>query len=151
MIIAKPKASMDLSQNPRVRFLISCVSESRFSFDIIFISESKRAIFTAEYNGSGIYSPVCDLSQTDISDKIDRIAIVLRSGDSVELGICKVVAEGESDGANVYITDDTPITEIHDSPEQTNDILRINKAYVAVGGLIIITIFVFALLSKKKE
>lgn len=151
MIIAKPKASMDLSQNPRVRFLISCVSESRFSFDIIFISENSRAIFTAEYNGSGIYSPVCDLSQTDIYNKIDRIAIVLRDGNSVELGICKVVAEGDSDGGNVYITDDTLITEIPELTVQANDTFPINKAYVAVGGLIIITIFVFALLSKKKE
>ena len=154
MVIASPTAPMNLSGYPSVSLLISCVSDSAFAFDIIFISENSRAIFNASFDGSGIYTPVCDLSQTDIADKIERIAIVLREGDSVELAISSVTASGETEGDKepLYITEPViTTTSAPNTPSDNNSDRLFYGLYTVIGGLTIITILIFVTLNRKEQ
>lgn len=155
MIVARPKAPMNLSACNKVRFLMSCTSETAFGLDIVFISGDERAVFKAEYSGSGIYSPVCDLSLADIQGKIDRIAIVLRGGGPVELGIATVTAFGDGslaeDAESLYITDTEIVTDALMPTDDSEDSFTVNKVYLAAGALVIVTIIIFAAMSIKKQ
>lgn len=154
MIVARPKAPMNLTSCSKVEFLMSCRSDAPFTLDIVFISGNSRAVFRTEYSGDGIYSPVCDLSLTDIAEKIDRIAIFLRDGGSVELGIASVTAygDGESEGAedSLYITEtESPSAVTEDGG--TEEKPTAGNIYIAAGALIILTIVIFAAMSIKKQ
>jgi len=153
MILAEPKYPLRLTDCPSVRFLFTSFAESPFTLDIIFISDDSRVIFTADFEGSGICNQVCDLSGTSIVDRVERIAIVLRTNGPVPLGIATVSATGEGDIANiaetVYISEATvPGT----TPPDTSNIDERKKTttYIAAGALFMVTILTFALLSIKK-
>lgn len=150
VIVARPASSMDLSAHPVIRFLMAGKTDSPFSVDIIFISGKERAVFTASFDQSGVYAPVCDLSLTDIAGKIDRIAIVLRDGGPVELSIASVSATGSGGASNIrdiYITDMTE-TDIAPAPSDTSD--GIPTGIMAIGALTVITLVIFVVLSRKK-
>lgn len=152
VLMAEPAAPMDLSGYPSVRFLMSVDTESALSLDIVFISGGERAVFTASFDGSGVYAPVCDLSLTGISHKVDRIAIVLRESDGAEIGIATVTAAGdgsaEHDGGP-YITEPALTTDTVEEPTAPEEVTAY-KAYLAVGMLTVITLFVFAALSRRR-
>ncbi len=154
VLITTPVSPMMLSDAPLVSFLIQCSSAGKFSLEFVFISGNDRAVFSAEYSGSGIFTPVCDLSTTDIRNKIDRIAIVLTDGDNVELDIATVSATGAvsvKDAAEtVYITEtevvtDSPISGTDNMPDRTTLI------YASLGAVVFATIIIFAILSIRKS
>ncbi|MBQ7828347.1 MAG: hypothetical protein IJ386_08795 [Clostridia bacterium] len=155
MIVAMPKAPMNLSSLSKIRFLMSCTADDPFGLDIVFISGDERAVFKAEYSGSGIYSPVCDLSLTDIGSKVDRIAIVLRGGGPVELGIATVTAFGDGsvqeDAEYLYITETAEISEAQINTDDGGSLLTVNKVYLAAIALVILTVVIFAAMSIKKQ
>ena len=154
ILIASPASPLNLAELSSVSFLISCTAESPFSFDIIFISGTDRAIFTAAFDGTGIYTPVCDLSETDVAKKVDRIAIVLKEGDNVELAISEVTASGniESGEDTLFITETQAPDPVADEAATSDNPDRVFYIFcIALGTLTAITILVFVTISIKEQ
>ncbi|MBE6707927.1 MAG: hypothetical protein E7578_01630 [Ruminococcaceae bacterium] len=154
VLIAKPEAPMMLTDAPTVSFLVQCNSNSSFTLEFIFMSGKDRAVFSAEYSGSGIYIPSCDLSVTNIHHKIDRIAIVLSEGNDVELNIATISATGSGSvkdaESTVYLTQadnttENPVDGAYDTPKSSTVI------YAVIGSVILVTIIIFAVLSIRKS
>ena len=155
LILAEPSAPMYLTDSPKVRFLIECTSDTSIALDFIFISGKDRITFTSEFDGSGVYAPVCDLSGTDIADRVDRIAIVLKGNTTAEVGIATVSVTGDKNIAD--ISDSIYIKEAVDTEIQnpvntvTEKVGLLNIRSLAIGAVVLITIFIFALLSIRRH
>lgn len=148
VIIAEPSLPMNLEHYPNVRFLLSGNADSPFSVDIVFISGKQRAVFTADFGKSGVFAPVCDLSETDIAGRIERIAIVLKSGGPAELGIASVCAYGDGGDRDIYITE----MPNNDNASGTEEISHssIPAKYLAMAVLAVTTVIMFAVLTRRK-
>lgn len=149
VILAEPASPLNLSDTSCVSFLLAAESDGPFSLDIIFISGKTRTLFTASFDGSGVFSPVCDLSSLECAKKVDRIAIVLREGTDVRLGIARVTAGGGADSIrDLYITETTAKVP---EPVKDTHVMTPDPAVLAVIGVVIVTIVIFALLSRKHD
>lgn len=149
VILAQPSSPLNLSGMSRVGFLIAAECDAPFSLDIIFISGKTRTLFTASFDGGGVFSPICDLSSLECAKKVDRIAIVLREGANVRLGIAQITAAGGTASIDdLYVTEMTakPAEPGRDAPRVTAD-----PAVLAIVGVAVLTIVVFALLSRHHE
>ena len=92
---------------------------------------------------------MCDLSSLECAKKVDRIAIVLREGTDVRLGIARVTAGGGADSIrDLYITETTAKVP---EPVKDTHVMTPDPAVPAVIGVVIVTIVIFALLSRKHD
>lgn len=152
VMIGEPAFPMCITDYPLVKFLIACETDGPFTVDIVFVSGESRAVFTYSGSSSGIYTPICDLSGIKTAERIERIAIVLKSETSVELEISSITALGDGSGLGeetLYVT--APTAEDKGNTAKPNmlqsDMLM---AYVSIGLFAVITVAVFALLGRKK-
>lgn len=149
LILASPERSLDLSSSPFVTFCIAAESDSPFSLDIFFISGDTRTLFTASFDGTGVYTPTCDLSGLGVAGRVDRIAIVLSEGEDVTLGIATVT----SHGGDAEKLDDLYIPESTSPmpPEPDTIHAALDPTVFALIGCAVLTVIVFALLSIHRE
>ncbi len=149
VIMANPVYPLDLSDYSMVKLLFSAEADSPVKLGIVFISGKKQAVFNYEITGSGVYSPVCDLSKTDISGKIDRIAIVLESGDALPISIASVTAFGGDGNGDIYIMETTAAGDVQTTPADV--VKNLPWEIIAATACIILTAIVFVLLTKRKS
>lgn len=152
VMIGEPAFPMCVTGHPLVKFLIACETAEPFTLDIVFVSGADRTVFTYSGSGSGIYTPICDLTEIKTAERIERIAIILRSETPVKLEIASVTALGDGSGLGeetLYVT--APTAEDMDGDVKPiglrDDMLAV---YVGIGLFAVVTVAVFALLSRKK-
>ncbi len=136
-LIARPPKAFPAGERLLVQLLFYAECERGSSFDILFISGENRISCNVVCDGSGIYSPVCDLTGLVTDGKVDRVALVMRDGERLDLDIAKITAY--SDGA----------------PTVPDTVTEGNRAdyvtYAAIAAGVIITVAVFVFLSRKRE
>ncbi len=148
VIMATPPHPLDLTDYSRVRLMFSTENTAAAAVNIIFISGKERAIFPYTIDSAGVYYPMFDLSQTEISGRIDRIAIVLTEGENLPVNIASITASGDSaENEGIYIT------------EASSDIVYSDKGVspdslplelMAIIITTVTTVVVFVILTKRK-
>ena len=153
VLIATPDNPVNLTKFPHVSFLMSLETDAPVTLDIMFISGSTRAVYTVVMDSSGVYAPVCDLSGTEIEQRIDCIALVLKDGDRADIGIATVSASGErvssEDALDIYITETTAAETADDTDmEEIDD--RTKALYICIGVAAAMSLLAFTVLTVKK-